>query len=90
LSDNLRTDSLSIRILKSAIYHYFRCQIAMTLGQLGCPRTRRRSKRIGLGKMDVQGERLTELSTGPSVELAPSGLPDAFAPVGLLAYPLRR
>ena len=45
LSDNLRTDSLSIRILKSAIYHYFRCQIAMTLGQLGCPRTRCRSKR---------------------------------------------
>jgi hypothetical protein len=24
-------DSLSIRILKSAIYHYFRCQIASTL-----------------------------------------------------------
>ena len=62
LSDNLRTDSLSIRILKSAIYHYFRCQIAMTLGQLGCPRTRRRSKRkLGLG-MDARGERLTELS----------------------------
>ena len=91
LSDNLRTDSLSIRILKSAIYHYFRCQIALTLGQLGCPRARRRSKEENWAwEWMFEASDLRSFQHSPSVELALSGLPDVFTPVGLLAYPLRR
>jgi hypothetical protein len=99
---SIEIDRLSIRILKSAIYHAFRCQIAMTLIVRalpeGSPGARRRSRKLNLG-LDVS-RRATYgiLSADQEIRRAHGrfrarfafGTPAACATVSLLVYPLRR
>jgi hypothetical protein len=78
-------ESLSIKILKSAIYHNFRCQTAVTLEPFG---RRRMQKKLNVG-IGCRGVRLTgsfsPLGMGTNTRCG-----GEWTLVDLLEVPLRR
>jgi len=97
-TNSIEIERCSIRILKSAIYHAFRCQIALTLivrqpPEGGDRRAASKQKtELGIGCVEASDLRETfSRSRDPSRSRSLAlGTPATCVTVGLLVYPLRR